>query len=441
MGSILCYFFVFFVEAVILWQYSSSLFYARQTVKRKSAILLGLLYLALFAAAMLELNWLNMLFYLLANFLFLVSQYRIKWYTALFHSAILASVMGMCELAVYSIVGSFTPHFFIETGDFYSILIFAVSSKMMFFTVIYLLIHLQKGKHTSGQPHDKFVFLLILIPLVSIFVLHTFVTISDAFALPPVLKWMVEASSVFLLTANLLIFGINQYNQKKSAEYTQIQLLLQKEHDLAEYYEMLRLQNENQRILIHDIKKHLQSIDVLNQQQESEKISAYIKQLIHSSNLKEYSRLCDHEILNAILCRYMQQCSLQHITFHADIRSGTVHFIEDSDLTALFCNLLDNAIEAAEGIPSAFLEVTAVKRPRTPFVVITVLNSCRKSPFSEHGNLLTTSKPDAARHGFGIKSIRRIVKKYNGDMQMYYSGDTAAFHTIITLKEQAITHQ
>lgn len=37
-------------------------------------------------------------------------------------------------------------------------------------------------------------------------------------------------------------------------EFTEMQLLLQQESDSARYYEMLHLQNENQRILIHDMK-------------------------------------------------------------------------------------------------------------------------------------------------------------------------------------------
>ncbi len=70
------------------------------------------------------------------------------------------------------------------------------------------------------------------------------------------------------------MFGINQYHQKKNEEFTQMQLLLQQESDSTEYYEMLRLQNENQRILIHDIKKHLQSVAMLNERKEHDKISA-----------------------------------------------------------------------------------------------------------------------------------------------------------------------
>lgn len=54
----------------------------------------------------------------------------------------------------------------------------------------------------------------------------------------------------------------------------EMQLLLQKEANSAEYYQMLLSQNENQNILIHDIKKHLQSIDLLNDKKEHDKISA-----------------------------------------------------------------------------------------------------------------------------------------------------------------------
>ena len=96
-----------------------------------------------------------------------------------------------------------------------------------------------------------------------------------------------EISAVLLLLINLLVFGITQYNQKKSREFTEMQLLLQKESDSAEYYKMLLSQNENRSILIHDIKKHLQSIKLLNEKGESEKIDAYILQLMDASDLKE----------------------------------------------------------------------------------------------------------------------------------------------------------
>jgi sensor histidine kinase regulating citrate/malate metabolism len=265
--------------------------------------------------------------------------------------------------------------------------------------------------------------------------MFTFINIGENATLPPSLDLMIALSAVFLLAANLLMFGINQYNQKKNMEFTEMQLLLQQESASAQYYEMLRLQNENQRILIHDIKKHLQSIEMLNEQKEHNKISTYIQQLVLSSDLKESSKLCDHEMLNSILCRYMQQCTDSHITFHVDIRSGTTDFIADNDLTSLFCNLLDNAIAAASIIPDSFIEINTSKREKTSFVVITVINSCRKNPFLHKDRQLHTDKTDKSRHGFGLKSIRKTVNKYHGNIQMYYNDDTLTFHTIITLKQ------
>ena len=212
-------------------------------------------------------------------------------------------------------------------------------------------------------------------------------------------------------------------------------LLLQKETDATEYYKMLLAQNENQSILIHDIKKHLQSIELLNHKNAQDKISEYIHRLMESSDLKEISRICDHELMNAILSRYKSQCNEKQISFLTDIRSGTTDFIADNDLTSLFCNLMDNAFEAAVNLQNSFIEINTCKREKTPFIVITVINSCESNPFIKEGSHLISSKKSKHTHGFGIKSIRKIVNKYHGDIQMYYNDETSTFHTIIMLKQ------
>lgn len=213
-----------------------------------------------------------------------------------------------------------------------------------------------------------------------------------------------------------------------------MQLLLQKESDSIEYYEMLLSETENQNILIHDIKKHLHSIELLNERHESDKISTYIHQLMDSSDLKESVRICDNEMLNAILCRYQKQCAVKQISFLADIRSGVLQNIYHNELTSLFCNLLDNAIESAEKIPNSFIELTVRKKENLPFVVIVVINSCRCTPTYDNNNLPISHKLDHSKHGYGIKSIKKVVKHFQGDLQMYYDDNNATFHTIITLK-------
>lgn len=340
--------------------------------------------------------------------------------------------MSLSELLVFWIISYFTPEFVTTEGT--GLVLFTVFSKTLFFATIYLLSHLFQSFRSNSDCPDRSGILLMLIPLFSIFVILTFFFIGEKFTFIAPLNIMVTVSSILLLFINLLIFGINQYTQKKNEDFTEMQLLLQKESDSVEYYEMLLSQTENQNILIHDLKKHLQSIELLNEKHDSEKIRAYIHQLLDSSDLKETSRICDNEILNAILCRYQRQCNEKRIHFISDIRSGVLQDMQHYNLTALFCNLLDNAIEAAEMVPDSYIELTVQKKEQLPFIVIVVINSCRCAPTYDSNHLPISHKSNHSKHGYGMKSIKKVVKQFHGDIQMYYDDLSATFHTIITLK-------
>lgn len=453
MNNAIWYFFNFFAETIILWQYITNLFatpYSKlntifitsgdlqKRLYKKRILLLVCLHLFLFSISILEIRWLNAVLFLLAHFIYLFTQYQLKWFTALFHSSILTAVMSTCELLSYSVISHYFPYF-AKSYYFRNLAILTVTSKILNFLIIHIIIYFIKGKKTDNTSQTFSTLLLSLIPITSIIVMITYVDIGEKTFLPSESDWMIALSAILLLCINLLVFILNLYNQKKHSEYTETLLLLQKESDTAKYYEMLLSQYDNRNILIHDIKKHLQSIDLLNDKRDHEKISAYIKQLLLSSDLRTASKLCDHALLNAILGRYQKQCFSLHVSFLADIRSGVLNFMAENDITSLFCNLLDNAVEACKNIPDSFIEVTAHKNENTPYVVITVINSCRSDPFSTPAARRTrhkpTAKPDAVRHGFGLKSIRKTIAKYDGDMEMYYSGDTLTFHSVIMLTQ------
>lgn len=430
MGYTILLFFSFFVEAVILWQYTTCLFTPFYNSKIRLT-LLSVLYSILFFISLFRRTELNIIVFFVINALFFYTSFKIRLLLAIFHSAILTVIMGISELALLGIISRFFPNFLLKAGI--GLTVYAMFSKIIFFSVVYLLIQLFREKKTDQEQYDQLTFLLMLIPVFSVFILSTFITIGEISTFVPPVDFMVTICAIFLLLINLLVFGINQYNQKRSQEYTNMQLMLQKESDSAEYYEMLLSQTENQSILIHDIKKHLQSIRLLNEKNESAKIDAYIQQLMDSSDLKETAKICDNEMLNAILCRYQRQCNNKNISFHADIRRDSVRNIYHHDMTALFCNLLDNAVEATENIPDSFIELTVQKKENSPFILIILINSCRSAPVYDQDELPISNKADKNRHGFGIKSIKKVVKQYNGNLQMYYDNDSATFHTIITL--------
>lgn len=422
----------FFIEAIIIWQYTANLFIPKRSVS-SNLLCLSTIYFALFLFALFRQTWLNAALFWGANFLFIFIQFKVRIPAIFFHTSLLTAIMGISEMATMGIVSKFFSHFLSLKGI--SLIFYTLFSKSLFFTVAYLLSHFLKQKKEGLEVYDRSELFLIPIPVASTFVMLTFFHIGETISVKPPINILLTISAVFLLFINFLVFGIHQYNQKKSLEFTEMQLLLQKESDSVEYYEMLLAQSENQSILIHDIKKHLHSIQLLNEKGEKEKIDAYIHQLLDGSDLKESAKICDNNILNAILNRYQRQCIEKHITLHVDIRRNSLPRLCPNDLTSLFCNLLDNAVEAAENIPYSFIELTVQKKENSPFVVIVLVNSCRNSPRHTEEGLLISHKANKKRHGFGIKSIKKVVNQYQGNLQMYYEPETATFHTIITLKQ------
>ena len=392
MDEMICYFFSFLIEGIVFWNYVSILFVPKCSAKIR-LICLSLGFFILFLFSLCNLFWLNCILYITVCFLYLIFLYKTNWYYALFHSLLFEVITGACELPVYSFLSTFLSATNDPISNFHLKLLFAVISKTLFFAVMSVLLLWLKKRQKPFLQYDKSVFFTILIPFIAQIIVLILIAVCDSTAMTATQNRLITTSAFFLLIVNLLIFGLNQYNQKK----------------------------------------HLQSIALLNEDNQNEKIRAYINQLMQSSDLLEFSKICDHKILNNILCRYKKVCNDLHIAFHADIRSNTTTFLSDSDVTSLFCNMLDNAVEASNHIKDSYIEITAAQRKHTPFIIITMINSCACNPFSPNGELVS-SKPDPQAHGFGIKSIEKIVHNYNGNMQMYYDGETFTFHTIIMLK-------
>lgn len=433
MEATICYFIIFVIESLIIWQYASVLFQSRYG-RRREALLLICLYAGLYAVSFARLFWLNGTAFLAANFLFITIAYCVSWYSALFHAAIATILMLMGEVLTFSIVLPFLPDFLHNLTNTRDMILHSVLSKTFYFLMLYALSHFFAEKTKNRTHHNKTSLLLSIVPIASAFESITLLYICQSVYLPLFLDRMVSISALLMLSINLLVFAINRKDQKKNAEYMKMQLLLQKEYDITEYHKMLNQQTENQRILIHDIKKHLQSIALLNNNGENEQITSYINHLVHSSDLQESVHICDNDLLNAILCRYKKECLEKGIDFHADIRSGTADFIADNDLTALFCNLLDNAVEAGVLMPEPYIELSLSKLEVTSFTVLTMVNSCQTNPLSGNGTVLATRKPDKLRHGYGMKSVQRMVEKYHGEIKMYYDSETGTFHTIIAFR-------
>lgn len=237
------------------------------------------------------------------------------------------------------------------------------------------------------------------------------------------------AGLLILLLDNAFIYASFRYSQHASRQKLSQQLMLERQHAEEDYYRALEEQYNRQRVLIHDIRKHLGAIRDLAGEGA---VSQYVEELERSPALQNKVRICGNHTLDVVLCRYKEVCQAKGIGFSADVRDHAADFLLQSDVTSLFGNLLENAVEAAEGVEEAYLELLVDKRPGSR-LLISLVNSCREAPVRDGMGGFVSRKADRERHGLGIRSIRGTVERYGGTMQQYYNKGTEMFHTVILL--------
>lgn len=199
------------------------------------------------------------------------------------------------------------------------------------------------------------------------------------------------------------------------------------------YYEILDQQNQQLMIYVHDAKKHLAAIQALN---DDPQIGNYVTAL--SQQLADYSRNCHsgNKLLDVIIHKYVVDCKMRGIQFEYDVKVCNLSQLEDIDLVAILGNLMDNAIVAAEGSTEKTVSLNTVHR--NSYSVIILANSCDTPP-KQSGNRLLSTKSDTQAHGFGLKSVKKTIQKYQGDYEWNYDVGAKQFTMTVMIADREIT--
>ena len=422
---------LFVAEALIAWLYLEYLF-----TKRKSAFFLTgsfcIGYAVLFAVSLFENTTVNAVAFCAVNFSLININYRTSTRTALLHAAYLCFIMIGAELLVNLLIGIFGYEFAAYTYNFAIMVVFVIFSKLLYlmFSVIGSRIF-APHKHTNEEP--GLMILFCGLPIISALVALTIVYLGMTAGVTQIVGIMIVMIIVTLLVVNLIILTLYNYLQKANEEYLTLQLSIQQEQADVVYYQALQEQFENQRILVHDIKKHLSTIDAIAKQIEATEIESYVSALDTSLSPIKQAKLCTDPILNLLLLRFRDNCKQQNIRFLCDVRANISTFMDAPSVTTLYGNLLSNALEAAELSAERLVDISVINNIQQNNIIISVVNSCDIAPIPENTGCFRSRKKGPGIHGVGLKSIQRIVKKYHGLETMYYDDENNRFHHIIQL--------
>ena len=195
-------------------------------------------------------------------------------------------------------------------------------------------------------------------------------------------------------------------------------LLTQREADALR--NMLHLQYEN-------YKMRQESIDLINRKYHDLKHQiAILRSETPSSRtqildqmeqeIKSYEANNDtgNKVLDTVLTGKSLTCSAQNIQLTCVADGTALNFMDVMDISNLFGNALDNAIESVSKLsdPQRRLIHLSVSRQKG-FAAIRIEN-CYEGALKFEKGLPLTTKADGRYHGFGLKSIQATARKYGG---------------------------
>ena len=178
--------------------------------------------------------------------------------------------------------------------------------------------------------------------------------------------------------------------------------------------------------LRHDMKNHFDIVERMINTSHIQEAKDYMEQI--SFDQGEHYVHVNHLVLNYILSNKTKLAKSHGIDLCSVIIGKPVTFIADVDYSILVGNLLDNAIEAT--IEAKENEVNLCLSFYEDRFVIEVKNCVVDKPKSKQ---LLTNKKDKSKHGIGLKNIKDIVEKYNGQDVIEVNGNVF-YHMCILYK-------
>ncbi|MGL4741427.1 MAG: GHKL domain-containing protein [Sarcina sp.] len=187
---------------------------------------------------------------------------------------------------------------------------------------------------------------------------------------------------------------------------------------------ILNIRELEKNILYHDMKHHIFAIKYLVENAELERAKNYIKSLELDFNEVDNKKITGNIIINGIILEKIRICKELKIKNNFNVVAKENLKINDSELASLLSNILDNAIEGSQRIEDGekFIEVDL--KIDSAALILKVKNTSNSNI-----NTNKTSKIDSSKHGFGVKSIMSIVKKYDGNIS--FENENKIFKVVV----------
>lgn len=294
-----------------------------------------------------------------------------------------------------------------------------------FFVLTIILVFEWKKKSISiSYLTPKYLILLSILPITTIILsilMYQVIIVIDSSDL----KLTFVFANMFLILSNTITLEIIHNQNKLAKSEYELKLLKDNINEQTKHYVNLQSSHEEIRQLRHNLRSIcIGTIAEL----KSGKIENAISELQNSMDITERSsKVIDtgHPSIDAITENKLNKCDELKISTDISYQYAEPITANEIELAVIVGNILDNAIEACQKVTNLNKEIWGSITVDKQNIIINIKNT------AESSNNLKTSKANKKSHGYGLKSIKHIAKKYNGYAKFSFENNTFTSYVIL----------
>lgn len=355
---------------------------------------------------------------------FIINQlYKSKQYVKIVLTIGISAINIASELAVNGVLMIINSNNYLDTNSEPQLFSLGLLLSKFVAFVIIIIFKIGKRKFNVNNLNSKYLILLSVLPITTIFIgilMYQVILIIDTVSL----KIVFVFANMLLIVSNIIAFEIIRNQNKLAKSEYELKLLKENITEQTKHYENLQSSHEE----IRQMRHNMRSVCIATiAELKVGKIDNAIEQLQSNIDIIEKSsKVIDtgHPSIDSIIENKLNKCDELNINVNLSYQYKKSITINEIEIAVIVGNILDNAMEACQKVISdkeIWGSITVDKQD----IIINIKNTAVGS------NNLKTSKINKKDHGYGLKSISLIAKKYNGYTKFSFSDNTFTSYVIL----------
>lgn len=251
---------------------------------------------------------------------------------------------------------------------------------------------------------------LLIMPISSLFMLVVI------FQSAGIAIYKITLSVAAVLIINFTVFFLFDRLAKSYQEKQEKEFVEQQNRYYENQLELINASLENSSILRHDMKNHLQAIFTDIKNGNISEAQRHISDITDVYNSEVEIIHTGYPAIDSIVNFKLQAAKKNEVKVNVSSTLPQGLNISSFDLTVIFGNLIDNALQAVSLVPeNKFIDLALHYSKGMMLIKVSnpFINEIKKS-----GDKVITTKKDKKNHGYGLTSVKEAVEKYDGTIDI-----------------------